>query len=159
MNRCYNERGKTIQELLCQFTKKINENVTLVNSQEERINYLLDQGVELETAKKIDELYRNGELGKLINDGLLNGINKKVNLSNDKVDEFTNKFTGDIASLESEIKEVAQKGTTTEVVTKTSKEFINSLLQEGQLSSMTIPIDGVDTSKTTFITGSPKNMK
>ena len=66
MNRCYNESGNTIQELLCQFTQKINENVNLVNSQEERIKYLLTQGVELETAKKIDELYKNGEISKLV---------------------------------------------------------------------------------------------
>ena len=62
MNKCYNSSGNSLQELLCRFTQKINENVILVNSQEERIKYLLNQGVELEVANKIDVMYQKGKL-------------------------------------------------------------------------------------------------
>ena len=142
MNKCYNSIGNSLQELMCRFTQKINENVNLVNSQEERIKYLLDQGVELEVAKKIDEFYRNGELEKLINQGLLKDINTKVdnvvNEVNTKIPAFDTKFTTEISRVDNKIKQVAEKGTTVEVIEKATKSEIEKAIQDGRIANLTI---------------------
>lgn len=98
VTQVYDFDSLTTDELMCKFAQKINiiiehfnyldkefqdnnENIKL------KLDYLLDQGLEEQVAKRLLELINNGTLGKLINETLLKDINEKL----DSIENYINK--------------------------------------------------------------------
>ena len=89
VTQVYDFDSLTTDELLCKFAQKINiiiEHLKYVDDRcynsdkamELKLQYLLEQGLEEQVAKRILELINNGTLGELINRTLLKDINDKV---------------------------------------------------------------------------------
>ena len=85
----YDFGGLTTQEVWCKFAQKINIIIehfnylekTVISKQElvnQKLEYLLNDGVTIEVANKVIELIDNGVIGNLINTNLLGEINKKI---------------------------------------------------------------------------------
>ena len=89
VTQVYDFDSLTTDELMCKFAQKINIIIEHFNYLDDRcynsdkalelkLDYLLNQGLEEQLAKKLLELINNGTLGKLINETLLKNINDKV---------------------------------------------------------------------------------
>lgn len=89
VTQIYDFDSLTTDELLCKFAQKINiiiEHFKYLDDRcynsdkamEEKLQYLLGQGLEEQVAKRLLELIDNGTLGELINQTLLKEINDKV---------------------------------------------------------------------------------
>lgn len=78
----YDCEGYTTAEVLSYFYKKINDFVERFNELEgttqERLDYLLGEGLSIEVAKKINELYENGMLSQIINNQIFGELNDKI---------------------------------------------------------------------------------
>lgn len=96
ITQVYDFDSLTTDELLCKFAQKINiiiEHLKYIDDRcynsykamEEKLQYLLGQGLEEQVAKRLLELINNGTLEALINQTLLKNIN-------DKVDNFKLEF-------------------------------------------------------------------
>lgn len=68
----------TITELLCEFFKAINGCIELCNKTFDLAEWLVNEGLSIEVAKKLEEWLQDGTLGKLINEILLKEINDKL---------------------------------------------------------------------------------
>ena len=77
----YNYNEENINDLLCRFYTKILELTESTNSTLEIVEWLVNEGLSQEVAKKIDEMVQSGELADIITDGVLVdlGIMKKLN--------------------------------------------------------------------------------
>ena len=89
VTQVYDFDSLTIDELMCKFAQKINILIEHFNYLDDRcynsdkamelkLQYLLNQGLEEQVAKRLIEFINNGTLGKLINETLLKEINEKV---------------------------------------------------------------------------------
>lgn len=89
VTQVYDFDSLTTDELMCKFAQKINiiiEHLKYIDDRcynsdkamEEKLQYLLGEGLEKQVARRILELINNGTLGELINENLLNDINDKV---------------------------------------------------------------------------------
>ena len=85
----YDCEGYTTSEVLSYFYEKINDFVERFNELEgttqERLDYLLGEGLSLEVANKINEMYKNGTLQEIINNNLFSDLSTKVNNKIDKI--------------------------------------------------------------------------
>lgn len=70
---------KKIKETISEFNKIDNDFTELETNTNEKLTYLLNEGLTTEVSNKIVELYDNGKLEKLINDNLFNTINSQLN--------------------------------------------------------------------------------
>ena len=88
VTQVYDFDSLTTDELMCKFAQKINiiiEHLNYIDDRcynsdkalEEKLQYLLEQGLEEQVAKRLLELMNNGTLGNLINEELDNIRNKK----------------------------------------------------------------------------------
>ena len=86
LNDVYDVEGYTTAEVLCKFHEKINEIIDEFNrideeftdletNTNEKINYLLNEGLKEEVATKLIEMKNNGELENIINNSVFNEIN------------------------------------------------------------------------------------
>ena len=89
VTQVYDFESLTTDELMCKFAQKINiiiEHLKYIDDRtynsdkamEEKLEYLLGQGLEEQVARRLLELINNGTLGKLINETLLNDINEQL---------------------------------------------------------------------------------
>ena len=110
VTQVYDFDSLTTDELMCKFAQKINiiiEHLKYVDDRchnsdkalELKLQYLLDQGLEEQVAKRLLELTNNGTLGKLINETLLKDIN-------DKVDNFKIEVNGELVSITNKINSI-----------------------------------------------------
>lgn len=112
VTQVYDFDSLTTDELLCKFAQKINiiiEHLKYIDDRsynsdkalELKLDYLLNQGLEEQVAKRLLDLINNGTLGKLINETLLKDINDKVVNVENKVVELNADKTGetDISDL------------------------------------------------------------
>ena len=112
VTQVYDFDSLTTDELLCKFAQKINiiiEHLKYIDDRsynsdkamEEKLQYLLGQGLEEQVAKRLLDLINNGTLGKLINETLLKDINDKLFNIENKVVELNADKTGetDISDL------------------------------------------------------------
>lgn len=81
----YSYSGLTMQELLCQFFTKINECVEVSNNTLDLADWLVNEGLEQETAKKLVEWYNDGSLEKIINNTLFEGLNNKIDFNTNEI--------------------------------------------------------------------------
>lgn len=90
VTQVYDFDSLTTDELMCKFAQKINiiiEHLKYIDDRcynsdkaiELKLEYLLNEGLEEQVAKRLIVLVDNGTLGKLINETLLKNINDKVN--------------------------------------------------------------------------------
>ena len=100
LNDVYDVEGYTTAETLCKFHEKINEIIDEFNriddnfidldtNVNEKLTYLLNEGLTTEVSNKVIEMYNNGKLESLINDKLFNTINSQINQKAEK-NEITN---------------------------------------------------------------------
>lgn len=89
VTQVYDFDSLTTDELLCKFAQKINiiiEHLKYIDDRsynsdkalEEKLQYLLGQGLEEQTAKRLLELINDGTIGNLINETLLKEINEQL---------------------------------------------------------------------------------
>lgn len=89
VTQIYDFDSLTTDELLCKFAQKINiiiEHLKYIDDRtynsdkamEEKLQYLLGQGLEEQVARRLLELVNNGTLGNLINGTLLKEINEQL---------------------------------------------------------------------------------
>ncbi|MFU2363427.1 MAG: hypothetical protein ACM67R_06410 [Clostridiales bacterium] len=101
VTQVYDFDGLTTDEVMCKFAQKINiiiEHLKYIDDRcynsdkamEEKLQYLLGQGLEEQVAKRLIELVNNGTIGKLINETLLKDINDKVDNINNNFNLFKN---------------------------------------------------------------------
>ena len=83
----YDMDGKTTQEILNQFFYKINNVIDATNASITLMEYLLNEGLEEETAKILVEWLENGKLKEIIDEQVLNEIIEKVNNAVNTVEE------------------------------------------------------------------------
>ena len=94
----YSYNGLTMQDLLCQFFTKINECISVSNETIDLTKWLVNEGLEIETASKVVELINNGTFENLINERLLNNINDNI-LNNSKEIEIERKRIDGLTKL------------------------------------------------------------
>ena len=75
----YDYDGLTITELLCQFFTKINECIDVSNETIDLAKWLVNEGLEIEVAKKLVMWLEDGTLENIINVNLFNSLNEKIN--------------------------------------------------------------------------------
>ena len=89
LNDVYDVEGYTTSEVLCQFYEKIREilaefNRLEINNEEfkkvvsQKLQYLLGEGMALEVAENISEMYNDGRLETIINQEVLAEINQRL---------------------------------------------------------------------------------
>ncbi len=145
LNDVYDVEGYTTSEVLCQFYEKIREIITEVNkvtiNNEEfkkvvsqKIEYLLGEGLALEVADNITEMYNDGRLETIINQEVFGNINQRLedtsNLaeSNErKIAELDRKTVQKLAEMETSLN---NKKTEIDNTLNTKTQEINSNLQE-----------------------------
>lgn len=106
VTQVYDFDSLTTDELMCKFAQKINIIIEHFNYLDDRcynsdkalelkLDYLLNQGLEEQVARRLLELINNGTLGKLINETLLKEINDKLDNIENKVVELKADKTGE----------------------------------------------------------------
>ena len=100
LNDVYDVEGYTTAEVLCKFHEKItklidefnkidNKFIDLDTNVNEKLTYLLNEGLTTEVSNKIIEMYNNGKLESLINDKLFNAINSQI-IQKANINDITN---------------------------------------------------------------------
>lgn len=116
LNDVYDVEGYTTSEVLCQFYEKIRELLTEFNRVEinneefkkvvsKKLEYLLGEGLTLEVAENISEMYNDGRLETIINKEVLEDILQKLNDVTDLAESNERKIT----ELERRIAELERK--------------------------------------------------
>lgn len=109
-------------ETLCKLAQKTNEVINLVNSEEDKLNELLTNGVTKEVRDYIDILLENGTLANILNDNLQQIYGEIENIKVNKVDSAT--YKSEIFNIYEEIKNTNSK---IEVVKGDLLESVNQL--------------------------------
>lgn len=76
----------SMQELLCTFFTKINQVVDATNKTVVLVDWLVNQGLSEEVAKKLDTWLRDGTLANIINETVFNELNRKVNANTQQIE-------------------------------------------------------------------------
>lgn len=84
----YDYDGVTMQELLSQFFKKINNCIDVSNKTINLAEWLVNEGLKEEVAKKLELWLIDGTLGKIINEVLLKELEEKVETNIDNIDKL-----------------------------------------------------------------------
>ncbi|HJG96244.1 MAG TPA: hypothetical protein K8V90_03970 [Romboutsia timonensis] len=87
----YDYDGLTITELLCQFFTKINECIDISNETIDLAKWLVNEGLELEVAKKLVMWLEDGTLENIINVNLFNTLNEKITGLSSQLEHIENK--------------------------------------------------------------------
>ena len=101
VTQVYDFDSLTTDELMCKFAQKINIIIEHFNylddrcfnankSMELKLQYLLNQGLEEQVAKRLLELINDGTMEKLINETLFNGLNEKIDLNSRLTVDYAN---------------------------------------------------------------------
>ena len=87
----YDYDGASMQELLCEFFTKINECIDASNKSLNLVDWLVNEGLALEIAKKLELWLLDGTLAEIINETLFNSLNEKIDSVVDVLDTKVNK--------------------------------------------------------------------
>lgn len=105
----YNLDVKTAIELYYELAKKVNEVINELSrfegvvsdeviKQNEKLIYLLGEGLKVQVCLKIDELITNGTIQDLINNKIFNDLNNKIDTFKQEVNEQFNTITNEKAT-------------------------------------------------------------
>ena len=83
----------SITELLCEFFKAINGCIELCNKTIDLAEWLVNEGLEIEVAKKLDLWLQDGTLQSIINEKIFKELNDKVNTNKNSIDTLNTEFT------------------------------------------------------------------
>lgn len=104
----YNYRGLTMNELLNQFFTRINECIKLCNGTIDLAKWLVNEGLSIEVANKLNEWLIDGTLAQIINEVLLKEIETKITQIETDIDTIERdvaKNKQDIESINTELLE------------------------------------------------------
>lgn len=104
----YNLDVKTAIELYYELAKKVNEVINELSrfegvvsdeviKQNEKLIYLLGEGLKTEVVKKIDQMVTDGTIQDLINNKIFNDLNNKIDTFKQEVNEQFNTITIDLS--------------------------------------------------------------
>lgn len=74
----YDYNGYSLQDLLCQFFEKINNCIQVSNQTINLVEWLVNEGLKEEVARKLEEWFQDGTLASIINETLFKELNKKI---------------------------------------------------------------------------------
>lgn len=83
----------SITELLCEFFKAINGCIELCNKTIDLAEWLVNEGLEQEVAKKLDLWLQDGTLQSIINEKIFKELNDKVDTNKNSIDTLNTEFT------------------------------------------------------------------
>lgn len=83
----------SMQELLCTFFEKINQCVDVTNKTVVLVDWLVEQGLKEEVAKKLESWFADGTLANIINEVIFKELNNKVLLNTRAITNLENNFT------------------------------------------------------------------
>ena len=124
--------NKVIREL-SRFEGVISEEIV---KQNEKLIYLLGEGLNKEVVNKIDNMVEKGIFDTIINHNIFNKL--KNDVDNLKID---------INNVNSQLKDIANKGTTVEVLERVTKEEIERQITDGTIANLTIKDNSITNSK------------
>ena len=181
VTQVYDFDSLTTDELMCKFAQKINIIIEHLNyiddrcynsdkAMEEKLQYLLGQGLEEQVAKSLLESINNGTFGKLINETLLKDINDKVDNFKVEVNNFkveVNEQLDNIDNQKANKNEVIEKGKATlndfdeeSRLAITGGDYnLNYVLGENNVKTENIADKQITVNKTNFITCSTQFIK
>ncbi len=84
----------SMQELLCKFFEKINQCVDISNKTIVLVDWLVNEGLEIEVAKKLDTWLKDGTLAEIINKEVFEKLNNRLNDHGVNVKDFDCKGDG-----------------------------------------------------------------
>lgn len=146
----YDYCGVTVQELLSQFFEKINDCIKVSNQTVELASWLVNEGLEIEVAKKLELWLIDGTLGKIINEILLKELEDRVTTNESDIEDLKDvtdrhditikRNTDDIADHELRLKELERdEGVNEELPVytvhtqgKSTMEMVNSLNKDSR---------------------------
>lgn len=110
----YNLDVKTAIELYYELAKKVNEVINELSrfegvvsdeviKQNEKLIYLLGEGLKVQVGLKIDELIKDGTIQDLINNKIFNELNNKIDTFKQEVNEQLNTIAKDVILISSKI--------------------------------------------------------
>lgn len=113
-----NKLNEVIKELM-RFEGVVSDEVV---EQNEKLIYLIGEGLNIEVVKKINQMVQDGTMDSVINHNVFNSLN-------------------------SQIKEIANKGTTVEVLERVTKEEIDRQIGDGTIANLTIEDFSIEKNK------------
>ena len=149
---------KRLNILINDYAKRVTQAININNQLYKKIQsdyekikkIILDENVSATLDKKIDDKY-NSNKSKIeeINKQLDKKINDKYYSNNSKIEELTeqldkkindkyNSNKSEIEELNEQLDNIANKGTTVEVLERVTKEEINRQIEDGTITNLTI---------------------
>ena len=133
----------TIAQLVVKIANKVNELVDevwrfesdvqeILKTQNENIQYLLGEGLHLEVENIFDGWVQDGTFDTLINQSALKKVNERIDETN------------------AQLSQIANKGTTVEVLERVTKEEIDRQIADGTIANLTIQDNSITSNKLTL---------
>ena len=124
----------TTLELLLNIVERVNELHGMTKEGLEAVQRLLDKGVQEEVIAQLDKWVQDGTFDTLINQSALKKVNERIDETN------------------AQLSEVANKGTTVEVLERVTKEEINRQVSDGTIANLMIEDGCITKEKLAFKT-------
>ena len=138
----YDTGGYTVQEILSSFSNKILEIIDLVNKNEEVCDeaHTIIENIRNEVVPDLvddilKELQVNGYFDNLVNGRLYNQLRTELTAS---LNQTITDHTIRLENFDSQLQQIANKGTTVEVLERVTKEEINRQIEDGTIANLTI---------------------
>lgn len=94
----------TITELLCEFFKAINGCIELCNKVFDLAEWLVNEGLEIEVAKKLDLWLQDGTLQEIINEKIFKELSEKVDTNKLNIERIESEYKKADSDLKTEFK-------------------------------------------------------
>ena len=119
----------TVLKLLHKLINKINELVYANGDIYDKLDYLLNDGLSKEVVKALTEWLNDGTLSDILTEEVLVEIDSRLD------------------ELNAQLYEIANKGTTVEVLERVTKEEINKQIDDGRIANLMIEDDSITSEK------------
>lgn len=131
------------------------------NDYEKLKKVIIDENVQIELNNKIEDNKNDIVDNKNKIEQNINEINKKVNTETfqNEVDEINLQMDTNVQNLIIKINDVAEKGTTKEVVIATTQDIIQKKIENGSLANLTIGNKTIGIEKINYIESNPNLLK
>lgn len=98
----------SITELLCEFFKAINGCIEICNKTIDLTEWLVNEGLSIEVAKKLDSWLQDGTIQEILNEKIFKELNDKVNTNKDSIDTLNTEFTNYKTTTDNKIELIKQ---------------------------------------------------
>lgn len=89
----YDYCGLSMQDLLNQFFTKINNCIDISNKTINIVEWLVNEGLKLEVAKKFEEWLQDGTFSEIINNDIFSDLNLKINVNENEINLLKTNFS------------------------------------------------------------------